>query len=299
MLTSTPTRASDGVSRRFSFAGTRTSSRSEYKPMPQTRICKTANSTSAAARRNGGCRLCVRSEFEPQRREVQDSPELLSTGRRQSLAMISSAFFLPATTLTKPASAEEASTAPEPAAAPRSASKSDRYDALSDQEKTILANNQRIASFNNAPPDFPAFLREGYEVKVLTRPGFVEDESGLIYKDYEVGSGLYPEEGQQVRFHYTAYNENGATIDSTFRQGKPAQTQLGIGGMIPGFEMGIRGMKPGGKRRIVVPPDLGPPVGPGTFFSAKQYEVFDVELLAITNCERKGFAMVSKIVCEE
>ena len=40
-----------------------------------------------------------------------------------------------------------------------------------------------------------------------------------------------------------------------------------------GFELGIRTMQPGGKRRIVVPPELGPPVGPSTFFSAKQCEV--------------------------
>lgn len=54
--------------------------------------------------------------------------------------------------------------------------------------------------------------------------------------------------------------------------------------IIPGFELGIKSMKPGGKRRIVVPPELGPPVGPATFFSAKQYEVFDVELRAVKTC---------------
>ena len=51
-----------------------------------------------------------------------------------------------------------------------------------------------------------------------------------------------------------------------------------------GFELGIKSMKPGGKRRIVVPPELGPPVGPATFFSAKQYEVFDVELRTVKTC---------------
>lgn len=40
-----------------------------------------------------------------------------------------------------------------------------------------------------------------------------------------------------------------------------------------GFEEGIRGMKAGQQRRIIVPPALGPPVGPSTFFSAKQCEV--------------------------
>ncbi|KAK2980272.1 hypothetical protein RJ640_016950 [Escallonia rubra] len=46
-----------------------------------------------------------------------------------------------------------------------------------------------------------------------------------------------------------------------------------------GFAEGIGDMRPGGKRRIIIPPELGPPVGPSIFFSAKQFEVFDVELL--------------------
>lgn len=57
-----------------------------------------------------------------------------------------------------------------------------------------------------------------------------------------------------------------------------------------GFELGIKSMKPGGKRRIVVPPELGPPVGPATFFSAKQYEVFDVELRSVKTCRCGGAA---------
>jgi FKBP-type peptidyl-prolyl cis-trans isomerase len=96
----------------------------------------------------------------------------------------------------------------------------------------------------------------------------------LIYRDFQLGSGPQPGEGQQVVFDYTAYNESGGAIDSTYRKGRPAETRLGIQGLIPGFELGIKGMRPGGKRRIVVPPALGPPVGPSTFFSAKQCEVW-------------------------
>lgn len=57
-------------------------------------------------------------------------------------------------------------------------------------------------------------------------------------------------------------------------------------------------MRAGGKRRIVVPPELGPPVGPSTFFSAKQCEVFDVELRTIKSCFRRQVAMFSDVVCE-
>ncbi len=69
-------------------------------------------------------------------------------------------------------------------------------------------------------------------------------------------------------------------------------------GLIPGFELGIRGMRAGGKRRIIVPPKLGPPVGPSTFFSAKQCEVFDVELREIRTCSRRQVMMFSDVVCE-
>ncbi len=137
----------------------------------------------------------------------------------------------------------------------------------------------------------------------------------------------------QVVFDYTAFNESGTLIDSTFRLGRPGETRLGIGGLIPGeslpatlcrctnmavhegtelpgltqpadalpptgFEQGIKSMRVGGKRRIVVPPELGPPVGPSTFFSAKQCEVFDVELQAVRICTRRQVMMFSDVVCE-
>lgn len=58
--------------------------------------------------------------------------------------------------------------------------------------------------------------------------------------------------------------------------------------MIPGFEEALKSMKPGGRRRVIVPPELGPPVGPSTFFSAKQFEVFDVELLVRAAPQPRG-----------
>ena len=171
---------------------------------------------------------------------------------------------------------------------------------LTDLEQKAVDNNLKIKQYNNAPADFPTFVREGYDVKVITPPGYVTQEDGLVYKDFKLGEGTTPEDGQEVTFEYVAYNENGGTIDSTFRKGVPASTRLGINGMIPGFEEAIKGMKAGGYRRVVVPPELGPPIGPATFFSAKQWEVFDIELLKVKSCERQqtGF-MTSTVVCTD
>lgn len=58
--------------------------------------------------------------------------------------------------------------------------------------------------------------------------------AGLIYKDFKVGEGTPPEDGEQVTFQYTAYNESGRLIDTTYRQDRPAETRLGINGLIPG-----------------------------------------------------------------
>lgn len=169
---------------------------------------------------------------------------------------------------------------------------------LTVSERQVLEYNRRTQKQNNAPPDFPLFVREGYDMTVLTSDGYQVTPEGLIYKDYVVGSGVEPQDGQQVTFDYTAYNESASVIDSSYRKGQPASTRLGIAGMIPGFELGIKSMKPGGKRRIIVPPELGPPVGPSTFFSAKQFEVFDVELRTAKTCTRRTIGMFSDVVCE-
>ncbi|KAG5524608.1 hypothetical protein RHGRI_031322 [Rhododendron griersonianum] len=187
-------------------------------------------------------------------------------------------------------------------------------------ERRILEQNKRIQRENNAPEDFPSFVREGFQVNVVTSENYVKRDSGLIYRDYEVGKGDCPKDGQQVffclfcivtamispsctialmvTFHYVGYNESGRRIDSTYLQGSPAKIRMGTKGLVPGFEEGILDMRPGGKRRIIIPPELGPPVGPSTFFSAKQFEVFDVELLSIQNCERRTIVgFYSDVVC--
>ncbi|KAI8021524.1 hypothetical protein LOK49_LG03G02634 [Camellia lanceoleosa] len=164
-------------------------------------------------------------------------------------------------------------------------------------EKRLLEQNKRVQRENNAPEDFPNFVREGFQVNVVTTENYVKRDSGLIYRDFEVGKGDCPKDGQQVTFHYVGYNESGRRIDSTYLQGTPAKIRMGTKALVPGFEEGIQDMRPGGKRRIIIPPELGPPVGPSTFFSAKQFEVFDVELLSIQDCQRRTIGFYSDVVC--
>ncbi|KGN56374.1 peptidyl-prolyl cis-trans isomerase FKBP20-2, chloroplastic [Cucumis sativus] len=164
-------------------------------------------------------------------------------------------------------------------------------------ERRLLEQNKRRQKENNAPVDFPSFVREGFEVKVIAPESYVKRDSGLIYWDIEVGNGDCPKDGQQVIFHYVGYNESGRRIDSTYLQGSPARIRVGTNALVPGFEEGIRGMRPGGKRRMIIPPELGPPVGPSTFFSSKQFEVFDVELLSVQDCQRRTIGFYSDIVC--
>jgi FKBP-type peptidyl-prolyl cis-trans isomerase len=178
---------------------------------------------------------------------------------------------------------------------------------LTAAQRQLLEYNRRTQRQNNAPLEFPSFVREGYDMTILASEGYQVSPEGVIYKDFVVGDGgaggegaegALPQDGEQVTFDYTAYNESAAVIDSSYRKGQPASTRLGIAGLIPGFEMGLRTMRPGGKRRIVVPPELGPPVGPATFFSAKQYEVFDTELRSVKTCSQRSLGMFSQTVCE-
>ncbi|XP_052724387.1 uncharacterized protein LOC108347486 isoform X3 [Vigna angularis] len=100
-------------------------------------------------------------------------------------------------------------------------------------EKRLLKQNQRIQKENNAPEDFPNFIREGFEVKIVSSENYVKSNSGLIYRDFVVGQGDCPKDGQQVTFHYIGYNESGRRIDSTYLQGTPAKIRMGTKALVP------------------------------------------------------------------
>lgn len=105
--------------------------------------------------------------------------------------------------------------------------------------------------------------------------------SGLQYQDLAVGEGAEAQPGSPVTVHYTGWLEDGTEFDSSLDSGQPFQFVLGQGGVIPGWDEGVAGMKEGGKRRLVIPSDLayGPqgygPIPPDATLT------FEVELLEV------------------
>ncbi len=110
----------------------------------------------------------------------------------------------------------------------------------------------------------------------------VTTSSGLKYIDMEVGSGKSPLSGQGVVVHYTGTLEDGTKFDSSVDRDKPFSFTIGIGRVIQGWDEGVMGMNIGGKRRLIIPPELGYGTrGAGGVIPPNATLIFDVELLDI------------------
>jgi peptidylprolyl isomerase len=106
--------------------------------------------------------------------------------------------------------------------------------------------------------------------------------SGLQYADTAIGKGDPPRDGQVVVVHFTGWLDDGTQFDSTRERGKPFGFPLGSGQVIKGWDEGVRTMKAGGKRRLIVPSALGyGESGLGGLVPANARLVFDIELVRI------------------
>ena len=82
-------------------------------------------------------------------------------------------------------------------------------------------------------------------------------DSGLQYEDIVVGTGESPKPGQMTKVHYTGWLTDGKKFDSSVDRGQPFEFQVGVGQVIRGWDEGVLTMKIGGKRKLVIPPQLG------------------------------------------
>ncbi|HXF94136.1 MAG TPA: FKBP-type peptidyl-prolyl cis-trans isomerase [Nitrospiraceae bacterium] len=107
-------------------------------------------------------------------------------------------------------------------------------------------------------------------------------ESGLRYVDLVVGTGRQAELGDTATVHYTGWLENGKQFDSSRDRGEPFSFRVGAGRVIKGWDEGVQGMKVGGKRKLIIPPDLGYGArGAGGVIPPNATLTFEVELLEL------------------
>ena len=114
----------------------------------------------------------------------------------------------------------------------------------------------------------------------------MDNITSLQITDSKVGTGAEAKNGHQVTVHYTGWlYENGAKgtkFDSSLDRGEPFEFPLGAGRVIKGWDEGVAGMKVGGKRTLIIPPQLGYGArGAGGAIPPNATLMFDVELLEV------------------
>ena len=104
----------------------------------------------------------------------------------------------------------------------------------------------------------------------------------LEITDLAVGNGAEAVAGKTVDVHYTGWLTDGTKFDSSLDRGQPFSFPLGGGRVIKGWDQGVAGMRVGGKRKLVIPPELGyGSRGAGGLIPPGATLVFEVELLAV------------------
>ena len=111
-------------------------------------------------------------------------------------------------------------------------------------------------------------------------------QSGLQITDSKIGTGATPQPGQTCVMHYTGWlyqdGAKGKKFDSSLDRGQPFEFPIGKQRVIAGWDEGVASMKVGGKRTLIIPPELGYGArGAGGVIPPNATLIFDVELLEV------------------
>ena len=147
---------------------------------------------------------------------------------------------------------------------------------------TLIATLTLVACTSSESPTAPQVKTATTVAPASTSNAPQTTASGLIIETLTTGSGPTAKSGDKVSVHYTGWLTNGTKFDSSRDRNEPFSFRLGAGQVIPGWDEGVAGMQPGGKRRLTVPAQLAYGTrGAGGVIPPNAVLIFEVELLAI------------------
>ena len=108
-------------------------------------------------------------------------------------------------------------------------------------------------------------------------------DNGLVIEELVIGEGAEAQDYNKVVVNYTGTLEDGSVFDSSLKAGRgPYTFTLGAGAVIKGWDLGVKGMKVGGKRKLTIPSDLGyGDRGAGGVIPPGATLIFEVEVLEV------------------
>lgn len=150
---------------------------------------------------------------------------------------------------------------------------------------TLDVSKRADANALTEPPSTAAPTSDAYHAAILTAPAKVKS---LIKVDEKVGTGSEVTPGQYLEVDYTGWiynpnaaNRHGTKFDSSHDSGQPITFQLDARSVIRGWDVGLRGMKMGGKRTLVIPAYLAYGTKGSNSIPPNSTLIFDVELLGV------------------
>jgi FKBP-type peptidyl-prolyl cis-trans isomerase len=122
-----------------------------------------------------------------------------------------------------------------------------------DEERDANAAAAKAAAFGGNLKSSPI----SWDVAKNAKGPMITSKSGLQYFDIKVGTGKSPSGFDVVAVNYAGFLQNGKTFDESYKQQDHKAAVMNIAGTVPGFKEGLVGMKIGGRRKLIIPPQLG------------------------------------------